>query len=272
MPASSFTVGALRATRQRMIDANLSRCSANKYTGRIVRMFRWAAEIELIQAGVWSELQSLTGLKAGRSTVKETAPVEPVEDAIVDKTLPELSPTIAAMVKLQRATGMRPNEVCQVRPGDIDRSGEVWLFTPGKHKTEHHGKSRVIPIGPRGQDILRPFLLRPGKEYCFRPNRGTLNPRKDRRYRVDSYRHAIRRACDRAFRVGVGLSDKQAKEWRREHRWTPNQLRHTYATEVRAEHGLEAAQVLLGHSSANVTQVYAERDLARGLEVASLIG
>ena len=42
--------------------------------------------------------------------------------------------------------------------------------------------------------------------------------------------------------------------------WAPNRLRHTRATEVRKQFGLEAAQVILGHAKADVTQVYAERD------------
>ena len=48
-------------------------------------------------------------------------------------------------------------------------------------------------------------------------------------------------------------------------RWSPNQLRHTVGTKVRHEMGLEASQVVLGHSRADVTQVYAERntDLAK---------
>jgi site-specific recombinase XerC len=40
----------------------------------------------------------------------------------------------------------------------------------------------------------------------------------------------------------------------------PNQLRHAHATEVRKRFGLEAAQVALGHETADLTQVYAERD------------
>ena len=52
----------------------------------------------------------------------------------------------------------------------------------------------------------------------------------------------------------------------------PNHLRHAAATEVHREFGLEAAQVILSHSQANVTQVYAERDIAKGMEVARLIG
>ncbi|MBA3485154.1 MAG: tyrosine-type recombinase/integrase, partial [Pirellulales bacterium] len=56
------------------------------------------------------------------------------------------------------------------------------------------------------------------------------------------------------------------------HRWAPNQLRHSFATRVRKAFGLEAAQVALGHSSAAVTQVYAERDMAKGVQVAKAIG
>jgi hypothetical protein len=35
---------------------------------------------------------------------------------------------------------------------------------------------------------------------------------------------------------------------------------------------LEAAQVILGHSSAAVSQIYAERDIAKGIDVARMIG
>ncbi len=55
-------------------------------------------------------------------------------------------------------------------------------------------------------------------------------------------------------------------------RFHPNQIRHTVGTEVRAKFGLEAAQVLLGHSRADVTQTYAERDMAKAVEVARKIG
>ena len=68
------------------------------------------------------------------------------------------------------------------------------------------------------------------------------------------------------------LAHGQAGRWQSEHHWSPNQLRHTAATEIRREFGLEAAQVIRGHSQANVTQVYAERDNAKGVEVAKRIG
>jgi hypothetical protein len=45
-----------------------------------------------------------------------------------------------------------------------------------------------------------------------------------------------------------------------------------FGTEVRKAHGLEAAQVMLGHAKADVTQFYAERDEALALKIAAKIG
>ena len=55
-------------------------------------------------------------------------------------------------------------------------------------------------------------------------------------------------------------------------RWGPNRLRHTATTEIRRTFGLEAAQVTLGHSQADVTQIYAEKDLTLAAKVAREIG
>ena len=102
--------------------------------------------------------------------------------------------------------------------------------------------------------------------------------------------HAIARACDKAFpapdplgqREGESraewrkrLSEAQREElaaWQRACRWAPNRLRHSFGTLVRKDYGLEAAQVLLGHARADVTQVYAERNAALAAAVAEKIG
>jgi integrase len=55
-------------------------------------------------------------------------------------------------------------------------------------------------------------------------------------------------------------------------KWTPNQLRHTAGTEIRRVGGLEAAQVVLGHAKADVTQIYAERDVNLAMDVMRKIG
>jgi integrase len=115
------------------------------------------------------------------------------------------------------------------------------------------------------------------------------------RYNRRAYLTALKRACDRAFPLPVELAPRlkdngkkesraacwkrltdaeraRARAWRREYHWFPYQLRHTVAPEVRKEHGLEAAQVLLGHERADVTQTYAERDLALAAQVVGKMG
>jgi len=44
------------------------------------------------------------------------------------------------------------------------------------------------------------------------------------------------------------------------HRWHPQQLRHSAATELWKEFGIEPARIILGHHSTAVTEIYAEKD------------
>jgi len=283
-PAVEFGPLALKAIRQRMVDDGLSRRYTNDHISRIKRMFKWAVGEQLVPASVHQALASVPSLRRGRTEARETAPIMPVEDATVEQTREHLPEVVTDMVRFQRLTGCRPAEVCILKPCDLDRSGDVWTYKPESHKTEHHGRERTIFIGPQAQEVLLRYLARDPQTYCFRPcdseakrlaenearrktPRSCGNVRGSNRksqpkhkpgeqYTTDSYRRAIHRGCDKA---GV-------------ERWSPNRLRHTAATEVRREFGLEAAQVILGHSQANVTQVYAERDLAKGVEVAKRIG
>jgi len=89
---------------------------------------------------------------------------------------------------------------------------------------------------------------------------------------VDSYRRAIDRACIQAFSPPADLSEDQIKQWHKSHRWHPHQLRHSAGTRIRKEMGLEAAQVYLGHSKADVTQIYAERNLELARQIAAKYG
>jgi integrase len=61
-------------------------------------------------------------------------------------------------------------------------------------------------------------------------------------------------------------------QWRREQRWHPHQLRHNAATELRKEFGLEAAQVVLGHRSLRVTEIYGEKNLEAARRIMQKIG
>ena len=42
----------------------------------------------------------------------------------------------------------------------LDRSGPVWVYTPRRHKTLHHGHTREIYLGPKAQAVLTPWLVR----------------------------------------------------------------------------------------------------------------
>ncbi len=300
LPASQFGPKRLKEIRQDMIAAGHSRKYINSNVDRVRRMFRWAAAEELIEPSIPQALAMVTGLRQGRTEAPDRPPVLPVDDATVDATLPYVPEIVGDMIRLQRATGMRPAELCMIRPCDLDRSGQVWLYRPESHKTEHHGHQRQVLIGPKGQEVLLRYLARDSQAYCFCPcdsearrraaqhearqtpmnqgNRPGLNradnPQRPagNQYSTNAYRRAIHRACDKAFKAPKGMQGDELKAWKAAHRWSPNQLRHSAATEIRKQFGLEAAQVVLGHSRADVTQVYAERDLQKGLEVAAKIG
>lgn len=263
-PSREFGPLALEAVRQQMIARGWSRTGINRAISRVRRVFRWGVSKELIPPEVYQALATVDGLRKDRTKARETDPVMLVADEIVDATLEYLPPVVADMVRLQRLTGMRPGEVCMLRPCDINRNGDVWAYRPESHKTEHHDRDRVIFIGPKGQVVLLRYLARDPSMCCFRPcdseakrraeahakrktplscgNRpGNGRKRKPKRsagecYKTESYGRAIYRGCNRAFphpKLGYKLrssfteSEKQElRQWQSEHHWSPNQLRH----------------------------------------------
>lgn len=72
-------------------------------------------------------------------------------DSFVDALRPHVCRQVRAMVELQPLSGRRPGEVCIIRTCDQDVSG---AYKPNSHKTEHHGKSRTVFLGPKAQIIL----------------------------------------------------------------------------------------------------------------------
>jgi integrase len=271
VPAKDFGPKALKAVRQEFIKAGLCRNEVNRRTRLIVRMFKWAVADEMVPSSVHQGLATVEGLRRGEGDVRESRPVKAVPDAFVDAVLPHVSRQIAAMIELQRLTGMRPGEVVTMRTTDINTSGAIWAYVPMEHKTEHHGKDRIIHIGPKAQAILKLWLKTDLSAFLFsprevmairkskaRPSRRVKCPKwqPGERYTTKSYALAIRRACDKA---GVPC-------------WAPNQLRHSAATRLRREFGLDVAKAVLGHSSVLTTQVYAEQDRAAAAAAMAQVG
>jgi len=300
-PAATFGPVKFKAVRQTLIDAGHSRPYINKLMAIVPRIFKSGAAEELVPASVYHALRTVEGLKKGRTKAREPEPVLPVEDALVDATLPHLPQIVADMVRFQRLTGCRPGEACSLRPMDVDRSGEVWCYRPASHKTEHHGRSRVIFIGPKAQAVLLPYLLRESTAYCFSPSESMQKMRNARQaarktplrfgnrpgtnrkarparppktqYTKDSYNRAIRRGIEKANKAIQKAAEANGTQkpvllpY-----WHANQLRHTRATEIRRCFGLEATQAVLGHAKADVTQIYAERDQGLAAEIMRKIG
>lgn len=264
MLASEFGPRKLRAFRDHLLHPGTrSRRTVNDYVSIVVTCWRWATEHELVEAGNWQALRSLSRLKAGRTDARESSGIQPVDVADVRSTQQALPPTLRAMIDVQMLTGMRPGEVVIMRRSDLERDGDRMVYRPTRHKTQHHDRARVIYLPALAVEVLRPFVEaceRDGSEYLFAParaNRERQMKQGQRRgqgehYTTASYRRAIRRAAEQ---VGVDA-------------WHPNQLRHTFATAAKHEAGWEAARAMLGHSSATTTQVYVERD--RGIATMSI--
>lgn len=296
-PAAEFGPLGLKAVRGRMVEIGWCRTQVNRRVGRVKRAFKWAASEQLIPPSVYHGLQTVSGLQQGRTTVKESTPVLPVDPNTVAATTPFMPRHVAGLVRFQMLTGCRPGEACDLRHCDIDKTNAVWFYNPPVHKMSYKGKPRVIAIGPRAQTLLAEFTSS-AAEHVFSPRRelaelrarrkaartargggsgGDKKPRADtprrtpgERYTTASYGYAIRRAVKkanerRARLAGGGQFDLVPK-------WHPNQLRHLRATEARMAFGLEAAQVVLGHAKADVTQIYAERNANLAAAVALAIG
>jgi integrase len=250
--AAAFGPLAMEAVRNEMIAKGWGRASIDAHVGRLRRMFKWAVARELLPATVHQSLTTVAGLRAGRTAARETGAIKPVPEAAVEATRPFLSPTVAARVRVQLLTGARPGEVCSMRTGDLDRSGDVWQYRPAKHKTQHHGHSREIQIGPKAQAVLIPFLRTDPTAFLFSPadadaahrakrsaarrtpascgnvpgSNRKPKPRKTpgTRYSVGVFRQAVARACDAAFPVPEPLARRKGETraaWRA--RLTPEQ-------------------------------------------------
>jgi integrase len=270
MVAAQFKPSHLKQVREEMITLGWSRRYINDSIRRTKMLFSWGTEEELVPAEVSGALRTVRALEEGRSDAREKPEIGPVSDAIVNATLPHISAIFRDLIRVMRLSGMRPGEALRMTLEEIHRSDpECWEYRPGSHKTRHRGRKRTIFLGPKCQAILSPWILKSGGGRIFPVT-------------ASGFRTAVNRACDRAFRHPTiskipprKRTDEQRAEldaWRKAHRWHPNQLRHTAATDIRRRFGAEGAQVILGHAHIKTTEIYAEVDAERGRAVAKAVG
>jgi integrase len=283
-PAHAFGPKKLKQFRELVVARGYVRSKTNLAVNRVRAVFRWGSSEELIPANVYHALQSVENLKRGLCACPESRRVMPVALDAVEQTLGHLTTVTADLVRLQLLLGCRPSELFALRPCDVDTTGDVWVYTPESHKTERYGRVRQIAIGPRAQEILRPYLDQAASEFCFSPAESERQRRAERhakrrtplncgnspgsrgqtarsrppghRYSADAYRRSIARACQAA---GIPA-------------WSPYRLRHARATEIRRLFGLDAVQSVLGHAHARTSEIYASVDVSRAMEIQRQIG
>jgi integrase len=296
LPLSEFTPLAFKDVIKRLINEGLSITTVNDYIARVKHMFRWGVSEELVGEPLQRRLDTVSSEHQGRSEAKPKRIIYAIADDIVEETIPRMPVIVQSMVQLQRLTGMRPAEVCQIRPCDITRKDDMWLYSPYQHKTQHHGKTRTIVLGAKARELLKPFMDGEPELFCFNPRRSREiqlakksaarvvplscgnKPKKRRKlnggpcYDVHSYRRAIHRACDLAFKPANKLAGDDLKKWQSAHRWSPNQLRHALAEQVQGIGDIEAVAAVLGHSKIDTSKIYAKHNLKLAIDTMRQIG
>ena len=240
-----FGPRALEALRDGFIEKGNCRRYCNDLTRMLVKIIKHGVARELVGPERIVALEALAPLRPGDA--KDNPKRTGVSLALVTATLPHLAPVVADLVRLQLATAMRPSELHRMTPADIDRTGEVWFYRPEHHKTEHHGKTKAVPILGDAVRVLSPYLFGDPDELCFVTTLGTP-------WNKDNYRRHIARAC---------------KDNDLEH-WTPYQLRHTAGQHFRDMAGPEATQAMMGHARLSTTEIYAKASESRAIEAAKV--
>ena len=229
-PAKDFGPLALKAVRSKLVESGLARNTVNSFVGKIRRLFRFGVANEIVPVEVLSRLESVSPLLAGRTEAPDLPPRTAVAQEKIDAVKEFVSSLVCDVIGLQLLTGARSGELLGLTTSTIDRSGEVWFAKLGNHKCQHKGKSRTLHFGPKAQLILSKYLLADPDKTLFKITR-------------TAYCRSITRACDKA-----GID-----------RWTPHWMRHTAATRVREQRGIESTQALLGHSAIDMTEHYSSK-------------
>ena len=283
-----FKPSCLKLVREQMVQSRrFCRNTVNRYIKHVVAIFGWGVEMELVPETIWRTLKVVKSLKIGYPGTFDHPERGEVPFDVVRKTLPFMPPMIRTMVMLQWLTGMRPSEVYDMRVGEIYQIPDgLWHYRLRHHKTGEHIGKKIIPLGKPEQELIAPYLEgKTPEEAVFSPRTAMAERNADKRecrkskitpsqaardaaraakpkqyeefYDANSYRRAIEHAIKKGNKAGVEIPH-----------WFPYQLRHSAATVAEKTEGLDKAQALLGHTSANTTKRYAHAQLAITEELA----
>lgn len=249
------------AHRDALVRTGIARTTVNTYLNCTRNMIEWALDEGLIRALVKAELTQVKPFKPFRSPCPEKPPVTSVSDEVIRRTIECMMPNTADMVMVHRLTGMRPMEMCDLEWQYIDTSCEPWVYRPPRNKNEFHNQPRIVCIGPKAREILSrhrdtPIPFSPKiatlEYFAVKREKAVCPSKRDRRNPL-----AVRVPRDKWGRHEYNQSITDACKRAEQPHWTPNQLRHTFATAIRRKFGIEAARAVLGHSnSCRITDRY----------------
>lgn len=242
LPAMDFGPTELSAVRGLMVNAGWARHSINLHCSRIRRIFRWAASQRLVPESVHRELAALDGLRKGKTAAREPEPKRPPTVWQLRAVLSRCRPAVGAMVRIQYLCGMRPGELCALRPCDLDRRESPWRYTVRPEAAKVG--CEVYWLGPRAQRVLAPWLIGvPADEKVFR-------------YTTASYRKHVHRCCRRG---GVKI-------------WGPHALRHAAATRTCDRFGIEGVMSRLNHAQQATAKRYSRTSSQLARRIATDMG
>lgn len=224
--ACDINIKHLKSYRAILEQEGTMRIAGNSNLNVVKQMLKYAAQEGIISPLKWAEFSLVEGLKRGRSKNPDKKGIGPADPVALGKIWKYLKPQTKDAVRLQLYTGMRPSEALSVRLIQVKPFQGVYIYRPEKHKTAYLGKSKAILIPRKAYALIQRWPNGIGVSF-------------------KGYALRLMRASRKA---GVKTI-------------SPNQFRHTFATMLRKRLGIEKAQIALGHSSLNTTEIYAERDL-----------
>ena len=133
----------------------------------------------LITAEQVQGLEEIKSLRMGDTKAPDNRKRARVTEEDFWKVVNGVGNVVGDMLQLIWYTGMRPYEVCNMRPFDIlCDDPDCWLYIPGrdqtpvgKHKTTRFERVKVIPLTQKCQEILKPRIKDfESKEYIFSPS------------------------------------------------------------------------------------------------------
>jgi integrase len=224
-------------------------------------------------------LQLLTGARPGELLEIRPCDIEMDQKSGIWTYRPEAHKN--AYRERERVIYFGPHAQALLAPFLRNRPTTAYLFSPAESDAERRKTLHQQRVTPAGQGNG------PGTNRKQCPKR-----KPGEKFTTNAYHRAIQYGCDRTFpppeHLAKGKDEtidiwrkrlvKQKRwgellAWRQAHRFHPHQLRHNAATELRKVFGLEAAQLTLGHASAQITDaVYAERDREKVIEIMRKIG